>query len=807
MFNMTKIKAMNGAGKAFYMNHLSSNDYYSEHEQVTGYWRGDLIWNLDLAGKEVTAETFSLLQRNVNPKTMNKLTQRTVGSGVRFFDFQVAAPKSVSVMSLFDERLFEAHTKAVREAMVELEKLAAVRVRRGDNVRTNNYETTGRILYAEFTHDASRALDPQLHTHNVVCNVTRTGEGEYKALESLEMCRAIRYAGKVYHNAMASKCRELGYETVDRHDEKGNIVWYDLKGVPEEVMELFSKRRTQIEAKEADFIRKHGRKPTLTENNYLSVSTRQDKLLTSSKRKVRDQQLGQLSTEQKDALSSLAREARMNRGMGRAADLTQTAEMIREVLPLVYERESVVKLDKVLAETLNQNLGKIDLKTLRKAVKEVDELRNLGGNEANPYVSPETVIERELLAIRLVEDHKELFEPIAPEFKAFPGEETRAKQAELIHKMLCSRDRFCLFRGVAGAGKTSTLQELCRGLRSGGVESIYLVAPTNSATDVLKQEGFEQSQTVAGFLLSSNKLPAESYVIIDESGLNSLREGVEILKTAREQNYRVLFVGDARQHTAVESGDFFRLLEKYSEIERFSLTDIHRQQNEEYRRGIMACALGMFPQAFDRFDRNGFIHEGKGEYLKEAAQSYMDYTDNGRYIDRAILVAPTHDEGDNLTDAVREKLKEHGAVAQSGREAEVFRSWSKPKAWLKNAANYKAGITVAFIRNMKGIARAGETATVKLVDGGMLYLDNGRTVYAKSAADFIEAGELRKIELCEGDLIQFNVNLRDRKIYNGNIARITSEPGKVMMLHSDGKPRELIDLPEEYATFKYGWVT
>ena len=59
--------------------------------------------------------------------------------------------------------------------------------------------------------------------------------------------------------------------------------------------------------------------------------------------------------------------------------------------------------------------------------------------------------------------------------------------------------------------------------------------------------------------------------------------------------------------------------------------------------------MGQFEQAFERFDENHFIHEGKSKYLEEAAQSYMDYTDNGKFIDQAILVAPTHDEGDHLT--------------------------------------------------------------------------------------------------------------------------------------------------------------
>ena len=39
MFNVTKIRATNGAGKSFYANHLSANDYYSEAEKIVGHWR------------------------------------------------------------------------------------------------------------------------------------------------------------------------------------------------------------------------------------------------------------------------------------------------------------------------------------------------------------------------------------------------------------------------------------------------------------------------------------------------------------------------------------------------------------------------------------------------------------------------------------------------------------------------------------------------------------------------------------------------------------------------------------------------
>ena len=807
MFNMTKIRASHGSGKSFYANHLSSNDYYSEHENVVGYWLGELAEVFGLRGGIVTSEEFSLFQKNINPKTYGKLTQKNIPGGPRFFDFQCAAPKSVSVMSLFDERLMEAHIESVRIAMSELEKFAAVRVRHGENVRTNNYETTGQLIYAVFTHDTSRELDPQLHTHNVVCNVTRSHDGKFKALETLEMCRAIRYAGKVYHNAMAARCRELGYETVDVRDKKGNIVWYDLKCVSDELMERFSKRRIAIEKAEAEFIAQHGRKPTLSENNDLSLSTRSGKMKNSTKEKVREFQLGQLSHQEEEELYAAVKHAKARGTAAISLSREETVEQLRKVLEELYERESVLKQDKLLAEVLNRNLGKADLEILKESIPEVRELRNLGGDDANPYYAPEAVIERELLAIDSVDQQRGIFKAIAPEFVAFAGDKSRKKQAELIHGLLNSKDRFNLFRGVAGAGKTSTLQEFCKGLRFGGVENIYLVAPTNSAADVLKQEVFERSQTVAAFLLNPRKPPAKSYVIIDESGLNSLREGVEILKLARRNNYRVLFVGDARQHTAVESGDFFRLLEDYSQIQKFSLTEIHRQRNEEYRRGIFECAMGQYEQAFERFEQQHFIHEGKHAYLSEAAAKYMEYTEQGRFLNRAILVAPTHEECDKLTVAVREKLKERQAIHSAGREMEVFRSWNKPKAWLKQEKNFHPGMAVSFIRNMKGVGKAGELARIEAVEGKSLVLDNGKRIFAKNASDFIDVGETRKIELCAGDLIQFRANRKDLKIYNGTLARISRKHGYIDLLDAGGKVRRSIPFPEHYAAFDYGWVT
>ena len=129
LFTAAKIKATRGKGTDFYQQHLSNNDYYSEHDRVVGVWSGSLAEKFGLQGETVDPTVFSLFQQNLNPVDHSKLTPRNNPHSVRFYDFQCSAQKSVSVMSMFDPRLAEAHRRAVKVGMAELEKFAAVRIR------------------------------------------------------------------------------------------------------------------------------------------------------------------------------------------------------------------------------------------------------------------------------------------------------------------------------------------------------------------------------------------------------------------------------------------------------------------------------------------------------------------------------------------------------------------------------------------------------------------------------------------------------------------------------------------------------
>ncbi|MFA7184473.1 MAG: relaxase domain-containing protein, partial [Victivallales bacterium] len=145
MFTMSKVKDDSTTGHNFMFDHLSCNDYYSENEKVTGHWYGKLACEFGIIGNEITAAEFVAIQKNKNPWTGGKLTLAVRNGSSRFFDFQCSAQKSVSIMAVVmnDQRLSEAHSQCVKEALSEMEKFVSCRIRKGNFKNSEKLELTG----------------------------------------------------------------------------------------------------------------------------------------------------------------------------------------------------------------------------------------------------------------------------------------------------------------------------------------------------------------------------------------------------------------------------------------------------------------------------------------------------------------------------------------------------------------------------------------------------------------------------------------------------------------------------------------
>lgn len=233
-----------------------AGDYYTHQDNyyVLGSmderWVGQGAEALGLSGKVDVKDFVAVLEGKLPDGS--DLTRMVGGENKHRpgYDLTFSAPKSISILAMLggDKRLIAAHNHAVEVAVREVEKLASTRVMEGGVSET---KLTGNLVVALFNHDTSRDLDPQLHTHAVVANVTQH-DGKWQTLSSdtvgktgfIESVYANQVAfGQIYRHILRQEVEAMGYKTktVGPHGmwEADNM---------DSVVDVFSKRSHAIDA-------------------------------------------------------------------------------------------------------------------------------------------------------------------------------------------------------------------------------------------------------------------------------------------------------------------------------------------------------------------------------------------------------------------------------------------------------------------------------------------------------------------------------------------------------------------------------
>ena len=377
----------------------------------------------------------------------------------------------------------------------------------------------------------------------------------------------------------------------------------------------------------------------------------------------------------------------------------QERKALRASISHLFERSSVLREHEILAEALNQSLGSLDLERLKQAASNGESgLVRLTDSPENQLLSEcctRQGLQLEQRAVKYVNDTKNTCPALNSRF--VPAAHLSQEQKEAVTSILSTRDRVFSFRGVAGAGKTTTLREVQRGLSEAG-HTVFAVTPTASAARVLRNEGFAQATTVEDFLRNAEKRGGlqNAVVICDEAGLKSNRQGAELLRLAEKHNMRVLLVGDVRQHVSVEAGDFLRVLEAHSKLGRCQVEEIHRQIPDDYRAAVTQMAAGNVRQGLEGLDRMNWIKEGQSDYLEKAAADFLRLTDQGRNLDRCLAVSFTWEENHRFTDSIRKGLKERGVLPAEGTRLEVHESLRWTNQQKAKWQRYEPGQVVTF---------------------------------------------------------------------------------------------------------------
>jgi len=767
--------------EGYFDEHLAQNDYYAAGEIRPGQWIGAGAERLGL-NNAVTRDQFHALCENQNPNDGKRLTQRQEKANQRrvFYDFTCSAPKSVSVLAVTmdDDRLVSAHEEATRIAFRELETFAATRVRKQGNQRDR---TTGNLVAAAFTHTSSRALDPLLHTHLTVFNATfDESEIRWKALQAGGMYDAIRYGTAVYRNELAKRVQQIGYRI--RPAKHG----FEIDGVSDAVLKRFSKRSQQRDAVVRELEQKLGRKLS---NNAIALAVHQSrakKIKGISTTEVREQQLAQLQPDELQALQKLTTSVQPVRQVRRFEPENQA---LNYAVAHVFERKSVVPEHELLGVALAQHPGELDLPALKEAAKYSAHLVKTERGLSTPQI-----LATELNLIQTVNAACDAVAPIHPGFR--PADWLGEDQRRAIYHVLRTSDRITGLRGLAGSGKTTALRELVVACKEANIEPLFC-APTAAATDVLRKEGFE-AKTLQSLLLTKPVLSARQLVVLDEAGAVGMDDMERLFDFGK--NCRIVLSGDTGQHASVARGDALRILELHSNFKSGQLTAIRRQRKAAYRKAVELAAQKRPLEAFAQLERMGAVAEfSDGNIHDSAAKSYLKALAENK---SALLVAPTWNEIEAVTEKIRTALKTAGRLAGEEKEFQVFDSLSWTEAQKRDARQYRPGMAIHFHRTTHGFDK-DETVSVVAVENDSLkvqHRDGAEKIFPLGAGIACDVGERRKIKIAAGDKLLLQANTVGKRFINGELVEVRAIQGDSVVL-ADGRV-----IPQNYRTFTHGYA-
>jgi conjugative relaxase-like TrwC/TraI family protein len=766
----------------YFREHMALGDYLTQEGQSEMTWAGKGAEMLGLAG-QCNLTHFENLCRGLHPVSGEKLMVRNKGASRRVCYFgQVSPPKDVSILHLVggDQRIAGWWREAVAETLREVEAVTATRVRRAG---ANLDRQTGNMVTAIVTHDANRSLDPQLHTHLCIMNVTYdAAEGRWKSVQPTGFYRHQGYFREVCYNRLAARMLEAGYEL-----EPVRRIGFTVKGVPAELRDTFSKRRKEI-------LREATETTSQDELQNIALRTRAGKT-NATAATLRARWLAECGGHL-DTLRAVIASAQ---GSSRPVLLVTAIDAVDSAGAHVFERRSVVDGRVLLREGLVAGRGQVTLAALKQAVA----VRERAGEliRSGDEVASQAGLEAE----------KEFTGWASAELKACGKLGTKPLTAGLgpdqikaVTELLASPSRVVILQGDAGTGKTTCLKTIVAGIeRPGG--KVFGCAPSAGATEVLRNELTPFADTLQQLLVNESlqRVIRGHVIVVDEAGLVSVREMRDLCRLAARNENRLLLVGDTKQHSSVEAGDALRALQQYARVPVSRLTEIRRQRDPEYRKAVSLLARGDAFGAFNQLNRLRAVREfTPGDGLWQAAAA--DYVRTVRGGKSCLAISPVWSEIHRFTAAVREQLQIGGLLEPDRCSVVTVHPLKFTREERRRVRSYQAGDMLTFHQSWGAFQKHDSFLVLRREDRELVVRDDGGYEHRidPSRTNGFTVGIARKIPVAKGDRLLIRANLPEAGVRNGDLVEVAgfSEFGQIVLNNGH-------QLPAWFHEFSHGYAT
>jgi len=821
---LTISKALNASQAGTYHTKdfaSETQSYYAKEDVLLGEWQGELADRLGLSGA-VSKADFMALANGQNPQTGEQMVKHRIasqqtnpdGSTTKTvehragWDATFSAPKSVSLTALVggDDRVRLAHREAVTAALSELERYTHARIG-----GINPAEQTGRFVAAKFEHDTARPVDgyaaPQLHTHAVVFNVTDREDGSTRAVDPRAFFESQSYATAAYQSHLMYKLRELGYEL-----ERGRSGAPEVKGFSQKYLDASSPRSEKIR----EHMERNGFKgPEAAEIAAHATREKKQDLTKEQVLQAHREVAAEFGNEASRVVAE-ARQRTIEQGVRQPSPL-RAHEAMTFARDHLFEREAVADERAIMTTALRRSMGEATFSEVRdefSARREQGQFRTVAKrtyDSAQRYTTPETLA-AERANIQQVRDGRHALAPMMTEREAFAQAETRNflndSQRRVVHEVLTSTDRVHGLQGLAGSGKTASLETIREGAEGKGYK-VEGFAPTSRAAAKLREAGIE-ANTLQSFLARKTETePASRHLyMLDESSLASSKQMRDFLQKVSPED-RVLVVGDIRQHQGVEAGKPFEQMQQAG-MQTSQLDQIMRQKDAGLLRVVQHLATGETEKGVELLAQQGRVTEVKNavDRITAIARDYAAQPEN------TVVVSPDNRSRQQINEAIRAELQSTGQLSRDSLAFQTLahrsdltgagRTW----AALYNPGDvirYESGSNaLGFERNSEarvvGVDARTNTLTVQKQDGEQVSYDPKR-LYG------VNVFEERSRDFSLGERIQFTSGNRDLGIANRDLGTITALEERSVTVRMDGKAgREVTFDPAEFRQLDHGYA-
>jgi conjugative relaxase-like TrwC/TraI family protein len=680
----SSIGAAKGGGYARYLEAKTvapeRGDYYltpaGELAQTQGRWLAspETLERLGVQGEAVDGHDFIALMEGRHPGTGRWLRREGAGGGRGGgIDVTFGAPKSVSVVwALGDEAqrrdVEAAHAMAVSRAVEHLtETVPVVRRRYGAGVVE---ELARDVVAAEYLHTTARGVvdgdvpDPQLHSHVVLTSVVRE-DGRIVAVASRPIFRSAREVGAFYRSALASELAGRGY-VIDRGTGNQGR-YFEIAGVPKELLEAFSVRSREVARAAERFRAKWGRAPEHGELRWMALEGRRAKIPVTRR---------DLQDAWAEKAAALGFNTDQLEGVHEPAHEVPTARPLEDrVEERLTERAATFTTSELRAALLEQAVGELTpeqaLERVRVMVGERRVLPLEGGLMTTLRVrAREQAIERRATELARPADRDvgdvarslasgEVSERITGHLS---DEQARALQ------VITGSERAAVLVGPAGTGKGVVIDAAARAEQLVGRETIG-IAVSGSTAQRLGQD----SPALAGQTLTLDGLVtrvrhgkmivgSDTTIYLDEAGMADTARLERLTDMVERTGAKLVAVGDGRQLPSIGAGGMFDRLAVIAPSGE--LSDVRRTLDKGEQRAWADLRAGRSDRAMAHYLSRGqlFMSDTRDQAVEHAVENWARLTTEYPIKEVALISDASNVEIDRLNARAQNHRLERGEL-------------------------------------------------------------------------------------------------------------------------------------------------